>query len=88
MPARADMRSSVDLQLQRVAGADLAAEAGAVEAAEQRQACPAKRSSVRTAIAPAWAMASHMSTPGSVGRPGKWPAKNHSSPVRCQRART
>jgi 3-hydroxymyristoyl/3-hydroxydecanoyl-(acyl carrier protein) dehydratase len=33
------------------------------------------------AIAPTWAMASHISTPGSVGRPGKWPAKNHSSPV-------
>ena len=29
-------------------------------------------------------MASHISTPGSVGRPGKWPGKNHSSPVRCQ----
>src|SRR3546814_11383810 len=26
-----------------------------------------------------------MSTPGSVGRPGKWPPKNASSPVRCQR---
>src|SRR5687768_12062683 len=26
-----------------------------------------------------------MSTPGRVGRPGKWPAKNASSPVRCQR---
>src|SRR3954452_21484894 len=30
-------------------------------------------------------MASHIRTPGSVGRPGKCPAKNHSSPVRCQR---
>ena len=28
-----------------------------------------------------------MSTPGSVGRPGKWPAKKASSPVRCQRPR-
>ena len=27
-----------------------------------------------------------MSTPGNVGRPGKWPAKNGSSPVRCQLA--
>ena len=44
---------------------------------------PAKRSSVSTAMAPTWAIASHISTPGSVGRPGKWPAKNHSSPVRC-----
>ena len=42
---------------------------------------PAKRSSVSTAMAPTWAIASHISTPGSVGRPGKCPAKNHSSPV-------
>jgi hypothetical protein len=28
-------------------------------------------------------MASHINTPGKVGRPGKCPAKNHSSPVRC-----
>ena len=44
---------------------------------------PAKRGSASTAMAPTWAIASHISTPGSVGRPGKWPAKNHSSPVRC-----
>ena len=37
LPARADMRPSVDLQRELVAGADLAAEAGAVEPAEQRQ---------------------------------------------------
>ena len=30
-------------------------------------------------------MASHMRTPGRVGRPGKWPAKKSSSPVRRQR---
>ena len=29
-------------------------------------------------------MASHISTPGNVGRPGKWPAKNHSSPLNFQ----
>ena len=50
-------------------------------------ACPAKRSSRSTANAPTWAIASHISTPGSVGRPGKWPAKNHSSPVNRQRPR-
>src|SRR6266851_7809632 len=35
------------------------------------------------ATPPSCAIASTMSTPGSVGRPGKWPAKNGSSPVRC-----
>ena len=38
-------------------------------------------------MAPTWASASTISTPGSVGRPGKWPAKNASSPVSCQRPR-
>ena len=33
---------------------------------------------------PSWASDSTISTPGSVGRPGKWPAKNSSSPVSCQ----
>ena len=33
---------------------------------------------------PKFAMASHINTPGSVGRPGKCPAKNHSSPVNFQ----
>ena len=36
-------------------------------------------------MAPTWARASTMRTPGSVGRPGKWPAKNASSPVSRQR---
>src|SRR4051794_38999143 len=36
---------------------------------------------------PSWARASTMSTPGNVGRPGKWPVKNASSPVRCHRPR-
>src|SRR6187399_3775665 len=36
-------------------------------------------------MAPTWASASTISTPGRVGRPGKCPAKNASSPVRCQR---
>src|SRR4051794_13610758 len=36
---------------------------------------------------PTCASASTISTPGSVGRPGKWPAKNASSPVRCHRPR-
>ena len=29
-----------------------------------------------------------MITPGMIGRPGKWPAKNHSSPVTAFRATT
>src|SRR5688572_15297017 len=36
-------------------------------------------------MAPTWASASTISTPGSVGRPGKWPAKNASSPDSRQR---
>ena len=42
---------------------------------------PLKRGSLSSAIPPSWAMASTMSTPGNVGRPGKWPAKKGSSPV-------
>src|SRR5438132_5250397 len=36
---------------------------------------------------PSCASASTINTPGSVGRPGKCPAKKASSPVRCQRPR-
>ena len=50
-------------------------------------ACPRGCRPASTAYAPSWAMASTISTPGSVGRPGKWPAKNDSSPVRRPRAR-
>ena len=43
-----------------------------------------KRSSLNTATAPTWATASSIKTPGVVGRPGKCPGKNHSSPVSVQ----
>ncbi len=41
---------------------------------------PRFSSSDSAAIAPAWASASTMITPGMIGRPGKCPGKNHSSP--------
>ena len=40
----------------------------------------ARAGSLSSAYAPTWAMASHIKTPGKVGRPGKCPGKNHSSP--------
>ena len=49
---------------------------------------PRFSSSESAAIAPAWASASTMITPGMIGRPGKCPGKNHSSPVTSLRATT
>ena len=42
---------------------------------------PLKRVSASNAMPPSWAIASTMSTPGRVGRPGKCPLKNGSAPV-------
>ena len=41
---------------------------------------------IRTAIAPVWAIASTISTPGITGRSGKWPG-NHQSSARTSRPR-
>ena len=65
-PARARPRATASSP-----GTDLAAEAGAESRPPNSGSLPANRSSLSTAMAPTWAIASHISTPGSVGRPGK-----------------
>ena len=61
--------AQLDLEVEGVAGRDLAAEPGLVDAPEQRQLARRTRSSASTAKAPSWAMASTMQHAGQ-GRAG------------------
>ena len=79
LPALDPSWSSSTVEVQGVAGHDLAAEAGLVDPAEERQLAGVALVG-QQGDPPSWAKASTISTPGRVGRPGKWPAKKASSP--------
>jgi len=69
------------LEQHGIAGNDLTAKTCGLDTTEKRQSTGIPRIGQHR-DGPHWAIASRSNTPGVMGRPGKWPGKNHSSPLR------
>ncbi len=84
---RAAPAGEAGLEDQLVARAARRGGSGRARCRRTARACPPSRGSASAASAPVWARASTMITPGRIGLPGKWPAKNAASGSTRQRAR-